>query len=434
MPCITKLATIRTELEHVYLLAPVMFDVLKLIFGPKRKISKKVICGLHADLYRIYSAVAVPSHERFHEVMRSRPGEPSQDCVSWCRNLLNANDKDPYETGALGSLLCEASGLFAQFVDRLPPRFRRELGEKFATGRQPWAVRCSLSADKPLANVPESLRQEIDSAGGPEQYVRSCTRWSELEPCIKSDHWEINWPDAGALCQTIQQVIEGFKRRGDEDFSTTFDEVVDAIVDIVEENTPPEFPVRSAHIDRKTQQKLDMGALLLPYQLTVNGIHNAVEQRFTPCETAVRHVCDALKKLSDEGRIHTRSIRCATPTAPVPCERQYIFPGPEPRRKGPRNQPSQIAFEAYRLHTVAGLSQRDIAKELSKEHGGKFHQGQVSRFLRQVTEFLAAGNELPNVQSSSPRQIPTDPAVLDRGRRVDARPPRPQDLRRSERQ
>jgi len=90
-------------------------------------------------------------------------------------------------------------------------------------------------------------------------------------------------------------------------------------------------------------------------------------------------------------------------------------PKPENERGGKRlKEPSPMAFECYRVHVLAGQSQKATAEMLSCEHGRTVHQGQVSKWIAQVTRWLEAGNILPDLPTCSPAKttIVVDPDVL----------------------
>lgn len=95
-------------------------------------------------------------------------------------------------------------------------------------------------------------------------------------------------------------------------------------------------------------------------------------------------------------------------------------------------RPSEKAFFAWRIRELLGITkQKDIAEEMTKL-GLKASQGEVSRFLSQVKEYLRAGNHLPaidlpsmNALSKKPQTI--DPAEIDKGPRRDGRTQRQRD-------
>lgn len=87
-------------------------------------------------------------------------------------------------------------------------------------------------------------------------------------------------------------------------------------------------------------------------------------------------------------------------------------------------RPSDNAIAAWRLRDIKGLkTQNEIADRLTNELGRPISQGQVSRWLKDVENYLAAGNVLPNPTPSS-RARPIDPSAINEGRRRDGRTPR----------
>ncbi len=93
-------------------------------------------------------------------------------------------------------------------------------------------------------------------------------------------------------------------------------------------------------------------------------------------------------------------------------------------RKPPR-KPSKTARTAYRVFMSAGQEKPTTTAEiLSKEWNKTIGQGQVSRWVNQVREWLKAGKILPDIDADNlprPRVVPANPAKLDQGKRTDPR-------------
>jgi hypothetical protein len=85
----------------------------------------------------------------------------------------------------------------------------------------------------------------------------------------------------------------------------------------------------------------------------------------------------------------------------------------------PAKMPKEIALSAYRLWIATGATQTQLAEKLSQVHQKKIGQGQVSRWIKEVKEFVKAGNILPDPPKTSPKILTTDPATIDRGERQD---------------
>ena len=83
--------------------------------------------------------------------------------------------------------------------------------------------------------------------------------------------------------------------------------------------------------------------------------------------------------------------------------------------KGPK-MPSKQDFNCYRLSTTTGWKQAKIAHEVL---GSDAKQGMVSKAVGRVVAWREAGNEMPDLDESRPRIIPTDPSKLDLGPRSD---------------
>jgi hypothetical protein len=86
--------------------------------------------------------------------------------------------------------------------------------------------------------------------------------------------------------------------------------------------------------------------------------------------------------------------------------------------------PSKQAFAAWYLHSI-GKKQVEIAELMQKKLGRLVNQGQVSKWINQVTRYLGDGNPLPQLSEIS--EISIDPSQLDMGRRTDGRTGRQRD-------
>ncbi len=91
----------------------------------------------------------------------------------------------------------------------------------------------------------------------------------------------------------------------------------------------------------------------------------------------------------------------------------------------PVKRPSDDSFRIYRLSISTGQGQARIAELFRKATGRPMSQGQVSRHLKWVKDWLDAGNHCPELAPLAVRKItPVDPAELDKGARRDGRTPR----------
>lgn len=85
-----------------------------------------------------------------------------------------------------------------------------------------------------------------------------------------------------------------------------------------------------------------------------------------------------------------------------------------------RTEPSKDAFACYRMSIALGWTQTNIAETITKELGRYIHQGQVSRWIKQVKEWIEDGNILPDMPKPAPiTQHTMDPADIDMGARRD---------------
>jgi len=92
-------------------------------------------------------------------------------------------------------------------------------------------------------------------------------------------------------------------------------------------------------------------------------------------------------------------------------------------------RPSEIALKTWRLRDLEGINnQTKLAKRLA-ELGVPSTQGQVSRRLRKVEDYLEAGNILPEIKPLISKPDSIDPALIDMGKRQDKRTPRQRERR-----
>lgn len=87
-------------------------------------------------------------------------------------------------------------------------------------------------------------------------------------------------------------------------------------------------------------------------------------------------------------------------------------------------RPAEKAFQAWRLRDLLGISdQTELAKRMI-ENGVPATQRQVSKWLSQVEQYLAAGNVLPPLPTPDKAPQSIDPDVIVMGARQDGRTPR----------
>lgn len=81
----------------------------------------------------------------------------------------------------------------------------------------------------------------------------------------------------------------------------------------------------------------------------------------------------------------------------------------------PNKMPSERAWIAWRLRQLTGITdQTEIATKMT-EQGYPANQGQVSRWLRQVTRFREAGGVMPPPPDAIPPAVSVDPADIEMG-------------------
>jgi hypothetical protein len=87
-------------------------------------------------------------------------------------------------------------------------------------------------------------------------------------------------------------------------------------------------------------------------------------------------------------------------------------------------QPTRKMWLAWRLSVAEGIRpQGEVARKLIEE-GFYATQGQVSRWVGKVRDYLAAGDPLPPFHELNGKPMSIDPAKLDMGERQDGRTPR----------
>ncbi len=116
--------------------------------------------------------------------------------------------------------------------------------------------------------------------------------------------------------------------------------------------------------------------------------------------------------------------------------RQQSTPPPSSVRKSTLKAPSEDAFHVYRWRFATGQNQTDMARDtkLMELLGRQVNQGTISRWLKDVENWIAAGNILPpqpEPLDSQPRSI--DPEHIDMGAPQEHRPERQRGKRNSSR-
>lgn len=107
---------------------------------------------------------------------------------------------------------------------------------------------------------------------------------------------------------------------------------------------------------------------------------------------------------------------------------------PKPSEEKPTLQkriPTEEAFQAYRLKTLLGFSQKEILQTLAKESGIMVSQPTLSRWIKQVENFVSAGGDLPSM-AEAPDIQSIDPRILDMGANQDGRTKRQRSRRAGE--
>jgi hypothetical protein len=125
-------------------------------------------------------------------------------------------------------------------------------------------------------------------------------------------------------------------------------------------------------------------------------------------------VVSKLLKACNHLRTQLQSAKRSTPPPT-----RATAPGPEPvadEGGRPLKPPSNNAITCYRLYLLKGMKQTDIAVEVYHDRD---MQGQVSRDIKSVKEWVKAGNVLPDLEFGRPKTATKDSRRLDRGPRSD---------------
>src|SRR5262249_825089 len=118
--------------------------------------------------------------------------------------------------------------------------------------------------------------------------------------------------------------------------------------------------------------------------------------------------------------------RQQTPLPDPPAGEQSDKKGPtasSPAKQRPniqKKEPSPDAIAPYRPWLVTGEKQEELAARMTNGLKHPISQGQVSRWLKQVRDWLKAGNVLPDLPNALDKKpMPMDPERIDLGERQD---------------
>lgn len=107
-----------------------------------------------------------------------------------------------------------------------------------------------------------------------------------------------------------------------------------------------------------------------------------------------------------------------------------VAAGDEPS-SGKARRPPDKAFGAAAIRDLLGESKQTRIAEMMTESGIPATQGQVSKWLKSVDDYRAAGGIMPSVQDLNKPET-MDPAIIDMGPRQDGRTPRQRPRRDSD--
>jgi restriction endonuclease Mrr len=170
------------------------------------------------------------------------------------------------------------------------------------------------------------------------------------------------------------------------------------------------------------------------------AVHDEVRHpadRISPTDGIPRPLCWRVRELTEEQRPDLRAMQTAVTAAAPPAggaagsgtgaaalsDTAPVNGAGEPNDGKPLKEPPPETFAAYRISRGTGSTQATIAEQLSREFGRPIHQGNVSRWLRQVTKWLEDGNVLPPMPEPMKRKpMPMDPERIDLGQNQERRP------------
>jgi hypothetical protein len=170
------------------------------------------------------------------------------------------------------------------------------------------------------------------------------------------------------------------------------------------------------------------GGCLVELWRTAYGVWLAVAPD-GPCGVSIN-----LQQLGDIQPL-SGTLSTTTTTAPPAPGTAEDRPEQSPARR-PLKQPSKKAIAVFRYRLVTGKTQTELAADprLMELLGHAVDQGTISRWLKQVKEWLEAGNVLPDLSESlDSKPSPMDPKWIELGERQDGRASRQRDRRNSAR-
>lgn len=176
---------------------------------------------------------------------------------------------------------------------------------------------------------------------------------------------------------------------------------------------------RTSMLSELPADAVEQVACVLRRELAVG----TVEQTDDLLKPAVRALRDAL-----EGADNATTAKLADDTNKArPDEKHAETAKPTTPTRTSARRPPEIALIAWRLRDLSGITnQTQIAAKMTKE-GISATQGQVSRWLKQVDDYMKAGNVLPTIPPPTFQPQSIDPEIIDMGERQDGRTPRQRD-------
>lgn len=160
------------------------------------------------------------------------------------------------------------------------------------------------------------------------------------------------------------------------------------------------------------QQARECAWLLARHARDSHGIKNVPQPLTDDSLSVVTQYLDRLRQAISEPASESPAVGNVSPDETEQDNKRFL------------KEPSREAFVAYRISRAIGMKQTEIAEQLTTEFRRPIAQGQVSRWLSEVSDFLVAGGVMPPMATAINGIASVDPKILDMGARQDGQTPR----------
>lgn len=163
--------------------------------------------------------------------------------------------------------------------------------------------------------------------------------------------------------------------------------------------TVPDQPIRTALLEFRGKVVAATRGSILKWDV------EAIKQAIESLRAFAGHAGDSVSPVSKEGGEPSEPTDGGEPN------------GGKGKGRRPRNltEPSSDAFTTYRVWAATGKKQTRLAELMTTELRRPLSQGQISKWLKQVSEWLTAGNVLPPLPPAAKKPISMDPTILEMG-------------------